>query len=239
MCFKYSIKYIACRTIPNHGTVYHIPVLNKYIRKDGIFSHKIGEPGISDAGFSYFVSSKRSDSDFFEHRQVDEKVAALTKSGGHGFVKGGDFNTHAMIGTVVEHGHEIAVTADEHNTVNRFALHEAHDVHAEVEVEVSFFRTAGEGLVVLRGDTIAQSFDGLQEHLLVAHLWTCGAVSVCPDEAAIAAQEVQQLAKVYCHTDGTRRVEQISHVYKDTYALSRWEWWHRDRDIGWALVSAP
>lgn len=33
-------------------TIY--PVLNKYIRKDGIFSHKIGEPGVVDAGFSYF-----------------------------------------------------------------------------------------------------------------------------------------------------------------------------------------
>jgi len=80
LCFKYSIKYIACRTIPNHGTVYNVPVLHKYIRKDGIFSHKIGEPGVADAGFSYFVSIKKSGADFFEHGQVDEKVAALATS---------------------------------------------------------------------------------------------------------------------------------------------------------------
>src|SRR5947207_4603029 len=94
-------------------------------------------------------------SDLLEHREVDEQVAALAKGGGHGFVERGDFDTHAVIGTVVEHRHEVTITAYEHDTINRSAIDEAHGIHTEIEVEVCLFRPTGEGFVILRGDTIA------------------------------------------------------------------------------------
>ncbi len=60
-----------------------------------------------------------------------------------------------------------------------------------------------------------------------------------PHKAAIAAQEIKQFAKIDGHTQGTRRVEQIGHVYKDAYALGRWERRKRNRNVRWRLVGVP
>jgi hypothetical protein len=45
------------------------------------------------------------------------------------------------------------------------------------------------------------------------------------DQAAIAAQEVQQFAKVYSHTQGTGGIQQVGNVDKHTYTLGRGERW--------------
>src|SRR5579872_3896501 len=141
-----------------------------------------------------------------------------------------------MIGAVVEHGHKIAIATDQYDAVNRLAIYETHNVHTEVEVEVGLLRAAGERLVVLSSDAITQALDGLQEHLLIAGLRTGGTVGMRPDQAAIATQEVEQLAKIHCHAQRASRVEQVGNINEDTNALIRWEWRHRNRDVGRSLV---
>jgi len=66
-----------------------------------------------------------------------------------------------MIGAVVEHRHEVAIPADQHDTVNRSTIHKTYDIHTQVKVEIGLFRTTGESFIVLRSDTIAQTFDCL------------------------------------------------------------------------------
>src|ERR1700674_3297883 len=104
-----------------------------------------------------------------------------------------------MIGAVIEHRHEITITADQYDTVNCFAINKTYYVHTQVQVQISFFGSAGEGFVVLCRDAITQTFYSLQEHLLVASLRTGWAVRMSTHEAAIATQEIKQLTKVYCN----------------------------------------
>src|SRR2546425_12262504 len=100
-------------------------------------------------------------SDLFKHGKVDEEIAALAESRGHSFVKSCYLDAHTMIGAVVEHRHEVAIPADQHDTVNRSTIHKTHNIHTQVQVEIGLFRTTGESFIVLRSDTIAQTFDCL------------------------------------------------------------------------------
>src|SRR5215469_1891932 len=106
-------------------------------------------------------------SNVFEHGEIDEQVAALAQSGRHGFIEGRNFDTHPVIGAIIEHWHKVTVTTDEHDTVNGSPFDEAHDIHTQVEVQVGLFCSTGKGLVILRSNAIAKTLHGLQEHLLL------------------------------------------------------------------------
>src|SRR5436853_265906 len=93
--------------------------------------------------------------DLFKHGKVDEEIAALAESRGHSLVKSCHLDAHTMIGAVVEHRHEVAIPADQHDTVNRSTIHKTHDIHTQVKVEIGLFRTTRESFIVLRSDTIA------------------------------------------------------------------------------------
>src|SRR5579875_96106 len=55
--------------------------------------------------------------DILKHREVDEEIATLAQGGRHGLIEGRDLDAHSMIGTVVQHGHEVAIAADQHDAV--------------------------------------------------------------------------------------------------------------------------
>src|SRR2546421_11427270 len=80
-------------------------------------------------------------SDLFKYGKVDEEIAALAESRGHSLVKSCYLDAHTMIGAVVEHRHEVAIPAHQHDTVNRSPIHKTHDVHTQVQVEIGRFRT--------------------------------------------------------------------------------------------------
>ncbi len=112
-----------------------------------------------------------------------------------------------MIRAVVQHRHKIAITADQHNAVHCLAVNQAHNIHAQIQVQVGLFGSAGERLVILSGNAIAQAFDRLQKHLVISRLRAGRAIGLRTYQAAIATQEVQQLTKIDRDTQGARRVE--------------------------------
>src|SRR5437667_12343412 len=105
-----------------------------------------------------------------------------------------------MIRAVVEHGHEVTVAADQNNAVYGSTINETYNIHTQVEIQVCFFSPAGEGLVVFRRNTVAQSFDRLQKHLLITWLRAGWTIRMCAHKAAIATQEIQQFAEIDSNT---------------------------------------
>src|SRR6266699_5557297 len=95
-------------------------------------------------------------SNLVEHGEIDEQIAALAQSSRHGFIESRHLDTHPVIRAIVEHWHKITVTADKHNAVNSSAIDETNDIHTQVRVQVCLICSAGEGLVILRGDAITE-----------------------------------------------------------------------------------
>src|SRR5579862_6795300 len=103
-----------------------------------------------------------------------------------------------MVRTVIKHRHKVAIATDEHDAVYGSTIDQAHHIHTEIQVQVCLLRTTGKCFVMLGGDAISQSLHRLQEHLLRSWLRTGRTVSLRSDQAAVATQEVKQLAKVNC-----------------------------------------
>src|SRR5579884_247157 len=131
-----------------------------YIRNPEVISHmktqqKILRVFCCAIDFSYLRAN------FIKHRKIDEQVATLAQGSRHRLVKRSYFDAHTMIGAVVEHRHEIAITTDQYDTINSPPIDEAYHVHTQVEVHISLLRPAGERLVVFGSDTIAQALHRL------------------------------------------------------------------------------
>src|SRR5579859_3602310 len=79
----------------------------------------------------------------FDQGEIDEKITALAQDGGSGLVEGGDLHAHAMIGAVFQQGQEVAIAADQRDTIHCACIYHAHNVHTEIKVQVGFFSSAG------------------------------------------------------------------------------------------------
>jgi len=146
----------------------------------------------------------------------------------------------SMIGAVIKHGHEVAITTDQHDTVDRSTIDDAHDIHAQIEIEVGLLRATGERLIVLGGDTIAQSLNGLQKHLFIIGLWTGWTVGMrhaqgdgCPARSPTVCQSLPRYVTVRAE------VEQVRDIHKNAHALRRWEWRQRNGNVSRDLVRPP